>query len=84
MSSRAELVIRSWRIQEAEPHGLTMWFDPRCEEPALRSAPPPISEESLKFEVELEDVGTKSEEEGVPLEGGDTRTSAQKDSELPF
>jgi len=35
MSSRSRIPIRSWRVCEAEPHGLQMWFDPRTERPRL-------------------------------------------------
>ena len=81
----------SWRIVAADPTGLLMWFDPKCEEPLLRSLPP-VSEEGLLI------LATESRElfdrEGVvPLEGGAANESDKfnkwlssgiPDDDLPF
>jgi len=34
------LVVRTWRIVQAEPTGCFMWFDPSRETPMVRSTPP--------------------------------------------
>ena len=34
------LEIRGWRISEASPSGLHLWFDPDCERPILETVDP--------------------------------------------
>ena len=60
--------VRSWRMQEAEPSGMFMWFDPERETPALWSRFPLLDGESSdRINAEVE----RYEEEGVgPCEGG--------------
>ena len=36
----SRIPIRSWRVVEAQPHGLSMWFDPRTERPRLYALGP--------------------------------------------
>ena len=36
-----ELILRSWRVTEAQPHGLTVWFDPHREQLKLYELEPP-------------------------------------------
>ncbi len=72
--------VLAWRVIRAYPSGMMMWFDPECEEPALWSILPPDGEVEPDLEVETElDEGERVE----PLEGGDTKTSAEEPSALP-
>ncbi len=70
-------VARMWRITAAEPSGCMMWFDPEREIPMIRT-PPPNSEGFYEGGALLGFEGTLMEEEGVPLEGGDARTSEER------
>ncbi len=78
------IVVRAWRIQDAEPHGCTMWFDPNREIPMIRLLGPPVSEESLPYLEGRWEGGTLEGGRVVPREGGDTNGSADRDPELPF
>ena len=78
---QGEIPVRSWRVTEAEPHGLMMWFDPAREIPMLRSTPP-ISDPGDQLLLEQGGDGTLEEEGVVPCEGSDPLTEAHDD--LPF
>ena len=39
--ARKRIVLRSWRVQEAEPSGLFVWFDPDREGVELYELDPP-------------------------------------------
>jgi len=41
MSARKRVVLRSWRVQEAEPSGFFVWFDPTREGIELYELDPP-------------------------------------------
>ena len=94
--SSSKIPVRSWRIMEAEPHGLMMWFDPRTECPELRHVIPPDSDGwyeggalgELVEGLELEESGTHTEEGGSgPPEGREERegsTGGIDLSDLPF
>ncbi len=74
--------VRSWRIQDGDPQGLTMWFDPSYEVPMLGVLPPEQREDdagAAEFQMRLELSG---EREVVPLEGDADRVSGE-DSEWP-
>ena len=78
------IVVRSWRITEAEPHGLMMWFDLTREVPLLGLHSPPSSEE-LEAVLEFDSPdGTLGRERVVPRKGPEDKTSASKDTDLPF
>ena len=67
-----QIVVRSWRITGAEPHGAMMWFDPEREAPQLRIITHPNSEETLMgFEGAGE--GTILRMGGVPRKGSEAR-----------
>ena len=79
-----EIPVRSWRITEALPSGMSMWFDPAREVPGLRSLPPDQRRTEPYYEGGALD-GTSMEGGGVPPEGGDTKTSDRGDHRgLPF
>ncbi len=75
MALKALKKVLSWRMTRADPSGMMMWFDPTREEPALWSFLSPDGEVEPDREVETElDEGERVE----PLEGGDTKTSAEE------
>jgi len=65
----------AWRIQSAEPSGLTMWFDPTREQPLLGVQPPAQRERGSGLETQC---GTLDLLEGVPLEGGADRVIVER------
>ena len=75
-------VARMWRITAAEPSGCMMWFDPDREIPMIKS-PPPDSEDFYEGGALFVFEGTLMEEEGVPLEGGDAKTSEERPNAVP-
>ncbi len=72
--------VRSWRIQQADPTGSTMWFEPGREVPLLVSLP--CDSEFVDMHTGEVD-GTYGQEEGNTCEGGDAETSHIQE-ELPF
>ncbi len=67
--------VRSWRIQDGDPEGLLMWFDPSFEVPMLGVLPPEQREDDAgcaEFQMRME---LSSEREVVPCEGGAGRVS---------
>jgi len=87
-----ELVVCSWRIQTADPSGMTMWFDPDREVPRLESLSSDQRRDRDEFYEGGALEGTSMEEEGVPLGGSETRMSDRRQiwlfsdpaGELPF
>ncbi len=76
--------VLAWRIQEAQPHGLTMWFDPSCEVPIL-GITPSDSEVTQDLSLDAEAAaGTMLEEAGGTLEGRETKTSDYRQLSLPL
>ena len=83
-------MVCSWRITNADPSGMMMWFDPTCEEPLLRSLP--TEQRSMESEDGSESAaGTLGEVGGVPCEGSaaeetDRELGGQGDllPDLPF
>ncbi len=82
--SRRRIVVRSWRITDAEPSGCHMWFDPYREIPMIGCIPPPSSEDSEPYREGRWEGGTLDGGGVVPREGGDTNKSDSGDPELPF
>ncbi len=83
----------SWRITKADPSDLMMWFDPTCEEPAVRRIPPrdsDLTDLSMFHDLaESEVSGTYGNEEGVPCKGSEANASEENQEEflgeeLPF
>jgi len=82
----------SWRVTEAQPHGMMMWFDPFTEEPGVRLHLHTDSEDGSPVLGSSEEDGTSRGVEGVPLEGSEARTSDRRPingspgdpGELPF
>ncbi len=70
----------SWRVTEAEPSGMMMWFDPAREEPGVRVALPPDGEDLDSFYEGGALEGTSEGAEGVPCEGSAAKMSGE-DSE---
>jgi len=83
------ITVRNWRIQEADPRGCTMWFDPDREAPMLCSLST-VSEEPDYYEggafLEVSADTSRNTEgvERVPDSGDATKTSEIELDELPF
>ncbi len=52
-----EKVVCNWRVFEAQPSGLMLWFDPSCEVVRLYRLPPPDGEEVGDEALELDEGG---------------------------
>ncbi len=81
----AEITVSSWRITQAQPTGMMMWFDPEREVPLLRTASVLEREELGYYEGGALD-GTVSRTEGSAEVGGDAPEdpSVDEDDDLPF
>ncbi len=75
-------IVSAWRIQEGDPPGLTMWFDPSKEVPLLGILPPEQREEGevvAMCQVRME----LSEDRGVGTCEGVAARMSGEDSEWP-
>jgi len=75
MTARKRLVLRKWRVQDAEPSGLFVWFDPTRE-----------SVELYELEPQLE-AGVGEDLEGDDSDGQSGRDQVNglgSQPELPF
>ena len=84
MAAHCTKRVASWRVQEAEPSGCTMWFDPTREVPMLRDLPPDQREphqDSEPFGLTME---LSEEREVETPEGGAAKMSETDGCDLPF
>jgi len=83
-----EKTIRNWRVGCAEPHGVTVWFDPRDEFMRLFHLPPaPDGEEAQgtpERVVEQVDAGYLDMVGSVSAAGQRAAHGAQKFQQLSF
>ena len=74
-------VIRSWRIAEAEPSGLLLWFDPATETVILRDLDP--GEKSLYLDSVVSVSAVERERDQIELLDG-CEGSSESSDDLPF
>ena len=72
--SETRILLRSWRIMEAEPYGLMMWFDPLRERPELYTLEPGQDSGVDEFRE-----GNEPDESGFP-----NSSETEPESGLPF
>ena len=68
-------IVSNWRIQDADPEGLTMWFDPAYEVPLLGVLPPEQRRDDEVIAYRQVELELSEGREVVPLEGGAVKVS---------